>query len=238
MILPKHVAIIMDGNGRWAKARGLNRVEGHRMGINVSEEIITAARDLGIQFLTLYAFSKENWDRPVEEVSTLMRFLKAFLLEKRQKMLDNKIRLNAIGDITRLPPDVRQTLAQVMHDTSGQKSEMVLTLALSYGSRDEIVRAATKIIDENRRLGHFPEKITEEIFSRHLDTHDLPDVDLVVRTSGENRISNFLLWQGAYAEYVFEECFWPDFTRGHFVKALEEYQTRERRYGKISEQLG
>ena len=164
MILPKHVAIIMDGNGRWAKARGLNRVEGHRMGINVSEEIITAARDLGIQFLTLYAFSKENWDRPVEEVSTLMRFLKAFLLEKRQKMLDNKIRLNAIGDITRLPPDVRQTLAQVMHDTSGQKSEMVLTLALSYGSRDEIVRAATKIIDENRRLGHFPEKITQEIF--------------------------------------------------------------------------
>ncbi|MBI2339745.1 MAG: di-trans,poly-cis-decaprenylcistransferase [Deltaproteobacteria bacterium] len=232
MNLPEHVAIIMGGNGRWARARGLNRIEGHRTGIDVSEKIITAARDIGIRYLTLYAFSKENWERPPEEVAALMRFLKAFLLEKRQKMLDNRIKLNAIGDLSRLPADVYETLAQVMRDTGDKRHEMVLTLALSYGSRDEIVRAAKKIL-----AGGPLEKITEEAFGQYLDTRGLPDVDLVIRTSGEHRVSNFLLWQGAYAEYVFEECFWPEFTKEHLMRALEEYRTRERRYGKISEQL-
>ncbi|MBI4411855.1 MAG: di-trans,poly-cis-decaprenylcistransferase [Deltaproteobacteria bacterium] len=226
----------MDGNGRWAKARGFHRVEGHRMGINVSEEIITAARDLGIQYLTLYAFSKENWDRPAEEVEVLMQLLKAFLLEKRQKMLDNRIRLNAIGDLSRLPGEVREILFQVMKDTELQTG-MTLTLALSYGSRDEILRGIGKILAEASKGGRASFELSEDHFSRYLDTADMPDVDLVIRTSGEHRVSNFLLWQGAYAEYIFEDCFWPDFTRERFVFALEEYQTRERRYGKISEQL-
>lgn len=230
--LPQHVAIIMDGNGRWAKARGLPRVEGHREGTRISEEIITYARDLGIRYLTLYAFSRENWNRPPEEVYALMRLLEEFLLEKKKKMIDNGIRLNAIGHLFLLPDPVRLALSHVMEETQDGK-DMVLTLALSYGSRDEIIRAISKLVKEKKST----DEISVEEFEKHLDTFGMPDPDLIIRTSGEYRMSNFLLWQGAYAEYVFEECLWPDFTPKHLIKAIHEYQNRERRYGKTSEQL-
>ena len=229
--LPTHVAIIMDGNGRWAKAKGLDRVEGHRIGVQRSEEIITAASRIGLSFLTLYAFSKENWQRPKVEVDALMMLLKNFLLEKKEKMLQNGIRLQTIGDTAKLPPDVRATLDQVMTDTSKGKG-MVLTLALSYGARDEIVRAVKKIAEKGAAR-----TLTEEIFASYLDTATLPDPDLVIRTSGEHRVSNFLLWQGAYAEYFFEDLNWPDFSEKRFLEVLKEFQNRERRFGKISEQL-
>lgn len=232
--LPRHVAIIMDGNGRWAKERGLDRIEGHRAGIKAVEEIITYAREIGVRYLTLYAFSKENWNRPKVEVEALMMLLKDFLLQKKQKMLENQICLNAIGDLKLLPEDVRETLELVKKETNTGKTKMVLTLALSYGSRDEILRAVSQIIEKRNELG-LPLK--EADFSRFLDTAGMPDVDLVIRTSGEHRISNFLLWQGAYAEYLFEDSYWPDFSREHFLKALCEFQTRERRYGKTSEQI-
>jgi len=231
--LPKHVAIIMDGNGRWAKERGLDRIEGHRRGMEAVDDIIGYARELGVQYLTVYAFSKENWNRPQLEVDALMLLLKEFLVHKRQKMLDNQIALNAIGDLSLLPQEVQETLFKIQKETSVGK-EMVLTLALSYGARDEIVRAVNKII---ACRGEVSSPIREQDFSSFLDTKDMPDVDLVIRTSGEHRISNFLLWQGAYAEYLFEESYWPDFSREHFLKALCEFQTRERRYGKTSEQL-
>ena len=231
--LPKHIAIIMDGNGRWAVSRGLDRVEGHRVGVNRSEDIITAASELGVGYLTLYAFSKENWQRPQGEIDALMVLLRNFLLEKREKMLQNGIRLNAIGDMALLPSVVCDTLRQVIQDTS-QGRGMVLTLALSYGARDEILRAMKKAAGD-LKTGFADLK--EEQFSGYLDTAFLPDPDLIIRTSGEYRISNFLLWQGAYAEYVFEECNWPDFTRDRMLAAIEEYQNRERRFGKTSEQL-
>src|SRR3989338_8644623 len=207
--LPKHIAIIMDGNGRWAVSRGLDRVEGHRVGVNRSEDIITAASELGVGYLTLYAFSKENWQRPQGEIDALMVLLRNFLLEKREKMLQNGIRLNAIGDMALLPSVVCDTLRQAIQDTS-QGRRMVLTLALSYGARDEILRAMKKAAGD-LKTGFADLK--EEQFSGYLDTAFLPDPDLIIRTSGEYRISNFLLWQGAYAEYVFEEGNWPDFTR-------------------------
>ncbi len=227
--LPQHVAIIMDGNGRWAKAKGLPRLEGHRAGVEKTDEIITAAREAGIGYLTLYAFSKENWDRPPEEVDALMVLLKEFLIKKEPKMLANGIRFNTIGNIALLPSDVRETIDYVVQNTSGGK-KMVLTLALSYGSRDEIVRAVSQLIQ--RKKGALS-PVTEAELSACLDTHDLPDPDLVIRTSGEHRISNFLLWQGAYAEFIFEKCFWPDYSPALFLKALEEYGRRERRYGRI-----
>ena len=230
--LPKHIAIIMDGNGRWAKARGLHRVEGHARGVKVSEDIIEVAHDVGIGYLTLYAFSKENWQRPPEEIHALMGLLKAFLLEKKQKMLDKGIRFNTIGDILKLPQDVQETIAMVKKETAhGEK--MMLTLALSYGSRDEIIRAVRAMFS----AGLETSSVNEEILASFLDTALMPDPDLIIRTSGESRISNFLLWQGAYAEFIFEECLWPDFDQHHFMAAIAEYQKRERRYGKTSEQL-
>lgn len=230
--LPQHVAIIMDGNGRWAQKRKLERVEGHRVGVRVSENIITYAREIGIGYLTLYAFSKENWERPKEEVEALMKLLKAFLLEKEKKMKDNGIRLNAIGDTSLLPREVQEVLKSVIDRTKDGK-QMVLTLALSYGSRDEILRGVTRLANEAVKGGEEISKISEEEFSGYLDTKDMPDPDLIIRTSGENRISNFMLWQGAYSEFVFEKCHWPDFTPEHFLKAIKEYQRRERRYGRI-----
>lgn len=222
----------MDGNGRWAKNHGLDRLEGHKKGSESTEKIITHARELKIPYLTLFAFSKENWLRPVEEVAALMNLLEDFLVKKKQKMLDNGIALNTIGDTEKLPEPVRHILYEVMQSTSKGK-KMVLTLALSYGARDEIIRAIKKLQDQKVNLASLDEKK----FSSCLDTHNLPDPDLIIRTSGESRISNFLLWQGAYSEYYFENCLWPDFGPKQFDKALEEYQSRERRYGKTSEQL-
>lgn len=230
--LPRHVAIIMDGNGRWAKEQGLDRLAGHRAGTEKADEIITCARNVGIRYLTLYAFSKENWNRPPEEVSALMELLKEFLSTKEKKMIDNEIQLKTIGSIELLPESVRQALARVKQSTN-KGSQMVLTLALSYGARDEIIRGIKRLASVTGDLS----QLTEEIFSTHLDTADIPDPDLVIRTSGEHRISNFLLWQGAYAEFVFEECNWPDYTPEDFLKALKEFERRERRFGLTTDQL-
>ncbi len=232
--LPKHVAIIMDGNGRWAQKRGLSRFEGHRQGAETVELITEAARELGIGHLTLYAFSKENWKRPTDEVQALMRLLTEFLYSKKQKMQDNGIRLQAIGDLSKLAPDVLQQLNSTIHETSNG-AQMVLTLCLSYGSRDEIVRAFARWQADQAKGG--AASITEESLESYLDTHNMPDPDLVIRTSGEKRISNFLLWQSAYAEYIFTEACWPEFTVQDFKDCLTEYQNRERRFGLTREQI-
>lgn len=229
----------MDGNGRWAKEQGLDRIAGHRAGTEKADEIITCARSAQIRYLTLYAFSKENWNRPPEEVSALMELLKEFLLAKEKKMIDNGIRLNTIGSIELLPEAVRQTIDRVKTSTA-KGLGMVLTLALSYGARDEIIRGIKRFLDESRgspQGGVLQYAPTEENFAKYLDTADVPDPDLVIRTSGEHRISNFLLWQGAYAEFVFEECNWPDYTPEDFLKALKEFERRERRFGLTTEQL-
>lgn len=235
--LPQHVAIIMDGNGRWAKERGLPRIEGHRQGAVVVEEITETARKVGIKYLTLFAFSKENWNRPTEETAALMDLLYDFLIRKKEKMLKNGIRLNAIGDVRQLPDFVQEVLLKTIAQTAVGK-EMVLTLALSYGSRNEMLRAIRAIARDLKAKKLSPDYLDETLFAGYLDTHDLPDPDLIIRTSGENRISNFLLWQAAYAELKFVREYWPDFTAEMFVRCLMDYQTRERRFGRTSEQIG
>jgi undecaprenyl diphosphate synthase len=234
--LPQHIAIIMDGNGRWAKKNGFPRIEGHRKGAEVVEEITEAAREVGIKYLTLYAFSKENWNRPNDETAALMTLLFEFLIGKKPKMLKNGIRLNAIGDLTQLPKEVLSCLQSTIEETSVGK-EMVLTLALSYGSRDEILRAVRKIAGDVKTGSISADYISEAAFSEYLDTKKIPDPDLIIRTSGEYRISNFLLWQGAYAEFNFISQCWPEFNHDLFEQCLLDYQKRERRFGRTSEQL-
>ncbi|HEY7586389.1 MAG TPA: isoprenyl transferase [Candidatus Deferrimicrobiaceae bacterium] len=235
--LPRHVAVIMDGNGRWAKLRGLHRVEGHRMGIRAVRAIVECARELGIPYLTLYAFSVENWGRPEVEVSTLMRLLKEFLLEELPELARHRIRLNAIGEVSRLPAFVREVLERTISATAAN-SEMTLTLALSYAGRDEIARAARKLAAEAAVGKISPGDVSETEFALRLDTAGMPDPDLVIRTSGERRISNFLLWQAAYAEFVFTDVLWPDFGKPEFLQALDEYSRRQRRFGLTSDQAG
>lgn len=235
--LPRHVAVIMDGNGRWAKLRGLHRVEGHRMGIRAVRAIVECARELGIPYLTLYAFSVENWGRPEVEVSTLMKLLREFLLEELPELARHRIRLNAIGEVSRLPAFVREVLERTISATAAN-SEMTLTLALSYAGRDEIARAARKLAAEAAAGKISPGEVTETEFALHLDTAGMPDPDLVIRTSGERRISNFLLWQAAYAEFVFTDVLWPDFGKPEFLQALDEYSRRQRRFGLTSDQAG
>lgn len=228
-MLPKHIAIIMDGNGRWAKTKGLPRIEGHRKGVEAVEEIVTAVSELGVSHLTLYAFSDENWHRPKEEVEALMQILEIFLKEKQEKMIQNGIRFGVIGDTARLSDRVKKVIADTIEITKyGEKT--TLTLALSYGARNEIVRAANKLV----KMG---KEVTEENFSACLDTINAPDPDLLIRTSGEFRLSNFLLWQLAYAELYFTKTMWPDFNRAELKRALDAFEKRERRFGKISEQL-
>jgi undecaprenyl diphosphate synthase len=233
--LPRHVAVIMDGNGRWAKLRGLPRVEGHRMGIRAVRAVVECARELGIPYLTLYAFSVENWGRPVGEVSTLMSLLREFLLEELPELARHRIRLNAIGEVSRLPAFVREILERTVSATAAN-SEMTLTLALSYAGRGEIVRAARKLAADAAAGKLAPEDISESGFALSLDTAGMPDPDLVIRTSGEQRISNFLLWQTAYAEFVFTDVLWPDFGKAEFLQALEEYSRRQRRFGLTEDQ--
>jgi len=226
----------MDGNGRWAKARGLPRIEGHRRGSEVVDEIVTSCRDIGIRYLTLYAFSMENWARPKDEITALMELLKEFLISKREKLLKNEIRLVSIGDIERLPQNVLHVLRETEEITS-HCDKMFLNLALSYSSRDEIVRAINELLKEKER-GEFKDNfISVERFSAYLDTQGMPDPDLLIRTSGERRISNFLLWQCAYAELFFSETLWPEFNRDKLFEAIQEYQSRERRFGRTSEQI-
>lgn len=234
--LPQHIAIIMDGNGRWARGRGLHRIEGHRRGSEVVDEIVTACRELGIRYLTLYAFSMENWARPKDEITALMALLKEFLIIKREKLLKNEIRLLSIGDIERLPPPVLQVLRET-EEVTRPFDKMFLILALSYSARDEIVRAVHTLLKE-KESGEFQDNfISVERFSEYLDTTSVPDPDLLIRTSGERRISNFLLWQSAYTELYFSETLWPDFGKEELFKAIKEYQSRERRFGRVSEQV-
>ncbi len=234
--LPQHIAIIMDGNGRWAQDKGLSRIEGHREGSNVVDEITTVCRDMGIRYLTLYAFSMENWQRPKDEISALMTLLKEFLILKREKLIKNEIRLLSIGDLERLPPDVYDVLMKTQEDTKSF-DKMFLNLALSYSARDEIMRAVNDILKE-KEAGKFQDSfISVERFSHYLDTAMIPDPDLLIRTGGEHRISNFLLWQSAYTELYFCEKQWPDFHACELEKAIQVYQTRERRFGRTSEQI-
>jgi undecaprenyl diphosphate synthase len=234
--LPHHIAIIMDGNGRWAKKKLLNRISGHMKGVDAVREVVTACRELGVKILTLYAFSIENWKRPKDEIAALMGLLKEYLLKEREEMVRNNIRLQAIGRVEDLPADVQETLRETMEKT-GKCDGMTLNLALSYGGRSEILQAVQKILGDCQKGLLKPEEITFQRFSRYLWTRGLPDPDLLIRTSGEFRISNFLLWQIAYTELYVTDTLWPDFDREELQKAIAAYQSRERRFGMTSEQL-
>ena len=234
--LPRHIAIIMDGNGRWAERHAMGRIAGHKKGADAVRATVRACRELGVRVLTLYAFSTENWLRPAREVKALMRLLEEYLRSEIQEMLDNGIRLTVIGDLEALRGPV-QTLLRETIDRTSRNGEMTLNLALSYGGRDEIV-AAVKGIARDFRKGILSEPdITPDLFSHYLDTAGLPDPDLLIRTSGEYRISNFLLWQCAYAEFYFTDVLWPDFNRDELFRAIAAYQRRERRFGLTSDQI-
>jgi undecaprenyl diphosphate synthase len=234
--IPNHVAVIMDGNGRWAKQKGKFRVFGHKNGVNSVRETIEAAAEIGVKVLTLFAFSTENWSRPKKEVDTLMSLLATSLKNELKSLQDNKIQLRAIGNLDNLPEKAHKELDEVISKTSNNK-RMILNLALSYGSRAEIVNAvksiSKKVVNNELKI----ENIDEKTINNHLYTFSLPDVDFLIRTSGEKRISNFLLWQIAYAELYFTNTLWPDFKKQDFFEAIKEYQNRERRYGKTSEQI-
>ncbi len=234
--LPQHIAIIMDGNGRWAKQKGRLRVFGHENGVNTVRQTVENCVKIGIRYLTLYTFSTENWKRPKVEIDTLMRLLVSSLKKELSTFQENNVRLNTIGDISSLPKRANKELVEVMEKTRNNDG-MTLTLALSYGSREELKSAVKTIASKVKNNIISPENIDETIINTHLYTHDLPDVDLLIRTSGEHRISNFLLWQIAYAELYFIDVFWPDFSEHHLVGAIKNYQNRERRFGKTSEQL-
>ena len=234
--LPKHVAIIMDGNGRWAKARSLNRIRGHEAGAESVREIVRTNRELGIDFLTLYAFSEENWKRPKYEIQALMTLLKRFLKSELQEMLENGIRFQAIGRIHKLPKDVQKALQKTAEKTA-MNEDMVLTLALSYGGRQEICDTVQTLGRKIEAGELTSQEITEELLSKSLYTSGMPDPDLLIRTSGEFRISNFLLWQLAYTEIYNTPTQWPDFRKEAFIKALEDYQKRERRFGATGDQV-
>ncbi len=233
---PRHVAIIMDGNGRWAKEKNLPRVEGHRRGSEVVRKIVEVSRETGIKVLTLYAFSEENWNRPKDEVQALMGLLAEFLQSELPKMMNERIRLCAIGRFSQLPDIVRRILLETVAFTK-DNGGMTLNLALSYSGRGEIVDAAKEIAAEVAEKRVTLEEIDEDMIARHLYTKSLPDPDLLIRTSGEMRISNFLLFQAAYTELFFTQTLWPDFTKEEFLSVLKDFSRRERRYGLTSEQL-
>ncbi|MCX7551691.1 isoprenyl transferase [Xanthomarina sp. F2636L] len=234
--LPKHLAIIMDGNGRWAKQKGMLRAFGHENGTKSVRQVVEGSAELGIENLTLYAFSTENWNRPKLEVKTLMNLLVASLKKEIKTLQDNDIKLLAIGNLEELPKKAHKELQEVIEKTKDNK-RMILTLALSYGSREELINTVKKISIKVKNNIISPENIDESVINEHLYTQNLHDVDLLIRTSGEQRISNFLLWQIAYAELYFTNVLWPDFTKQHLYEAIIEYQKRERRFGKTSEQI-
>lgn len=234
--LPRHVAIIMDGNGRWAKKKGLNRIAGHRKGVESVRDVVRTSRELGIRWLTLYAFSEENWKRPKYEVKALMSLLNRYLKAELKEMLNNGIRLACIGQTEKLPREVQRILWQIIEKTAHNK-EMTLTLALSYGGRQEIVGAVINMLKDIEKDILNVKQITEERLSKYLYTSDIPDPDLLIRTSGEYRISNFLLWQIAYTEIFITPILWPDFHRERYLEALLDYQKRERRFGSTGEQI-
>ena len=230
--IPRHIAVIMDGNGRWAKERGLPRREGHRAGAESVREIMEACKELGVEYLTLFAFSSENWSRPASEVHALMSLLERFLREKAKDLDKQNVRLLAIGQLDRLPPRTRELLDSIIARTADH-SAMTMVLALSYGAREEIVSAARSLAADAAAGLIGPEDVTAELFSSRLQTTGIPDPDLLIRTSGEMRISNFLLWQISYAEIVIVKKNWPDFRQGDLFEAVREYQHRHRRYGAL-----
>ncbi|MBB1575275.1 MAG: isoprenyl transferase [Flavobacteriaceae bacterium] len=234
--LPKHVAIIMDGNGRWAKSQNKERTFGHKNAIKAVREAISACNEVGIPYLTLYTFSTENWNRPTEEVDTLMNLLSSTLLQEAEEIFSKGIRIRAIGDLEALPEDVRNQLYNIMELTKNN-TKGNLTLALSYGSQKEILNAVKELCKKVKNGDIDENDIDEKLFEQHLYTKEIPPVDLLIRTSGEVRVSNFLLWQIAYAEMQFIDVLWPDFTKETFFQCILDYQTKERRFGKISEQL-
>ncbi len=234
--LPEHIAIIMDGNGRWAKQKGKLRIFGHENGAKAVKKVVEACTEIGVKNLTLYAFSTENWNRPKLEVQTLMKLLILSLKKEIKTLHDNDIKLNAIGNLKALPTMVYRELMDVIEITKNNGNR-TLTLALSYGSREELINAVKQISIKVKNNIISPEKIDESVINEHLYTRNLPEVDLLIRTGGEQRISNFLLWQIAYTELYFTNVFWPDFTKQHLQEAIVDYQKRERRFGKTSEQL-
>jgi len=231
--LPKHVVIIMDGNGRWAKKKNLDRISGHKEGMKSVRAVMKGAKDLGIKHMTLYAFSAQNWNRPEEEVKALMELLKQYLLKEGERLLENDIRLNAIGRLWELPGDVYQVLTDTIEKTRNCR-ELTLTLALSYGGREEIIDAV-KRISSDKSIS--PDDINQSNFSGYLYTSGLPEPDLLIRTSGEMRLSNFMLWQLAYTEIYVTKTLWPNFRKRHLIKAILNYQRRERRFGLTGEQV-
>ena len=234
--IPKHIAIIMDGNGRWAKNKGLSRDYGHKEGKESAKEMVRSCAKLGVKNLTLFAFSSENWKRPKLEVELLMGLLHNSLRTELKELKKTNIKLETIGDLSKIPLIVRKFLKKVCEETK-DNDLMTLTLALSYGSRDEIINSVKEIADKVKNNIISVEKIDESLINQHLYTRNLPDVDLMIRTSGEKRISNFLLWQSAYAELYFSDELWPDFKSEHLIEAISDYQNRERRFGRTSEQI-
>ena len=235
--LPQHVAIIMDGNGRWAKKRLWNRLVGHRAGADAVDAVTTLCREIGVKYLTLYAFSTENWNRPESEVSGLMELFKEFLVSKKNLLIEKNVRLNIIGEKDKFSPELLKLMNETIEATKQNDTKMVLTLALSYGSRQEITQAVRKIARKVATHEIDPENVDEKLISESLYTFDMPDPDLVIRTSGEYRISNYLLWQIAYSEFYFTDTLWPDFKKDEFIKALQDYAGRERRFGKTGDQI-
>lgn len=236
MNTPNHVAIIMDGNGRWAEQKGMPREFGHQNGVRSVKKIVEEANKYKVKYLTLFAFSVENWGRPSYEVKTLMRLLVETLKDEFEDLINNNIRLNAIGDVKSLPNEVKYELGKIINNTK-DNTGMTLTLALSYGGKQEIFKAVKEISEKVKNEIIYLDNFDDSIINDHLYTKNLPDVDLLIRTSGEQRISNFLLWQIAYAELYFTETYWPDFSEEDFTDAIIEYQKRERRFGKTSKQL-
>jgi undecaprenyl diphosphate synthase len=234
--LPGHIAIIMDGNGRWAQQHAMGRIAGHKKGAEAVRLTVRACREIGIKVLTLYAFSTENWLRPSGEVKALMRLLEEYLRSEIQEMLENGIRLTTIGDTEALKKPMKTILRETIAKTA-HNHDMILNLALNYGGRDEIVGAVQDLLNDIRRGTLADQEVTKDLFSRYLDTAGLPDPDLLIRTSGEYRISNFLLWQSAYTEFYFTDVLWPDFNRDELFLAITEYQRRERRFGLTSDQI-
>lgn len=234
--MPRHVAVIMDGNGRWAKKQGLARMFGHRQGVQTVHDITVAAAEIGIEYLTLYTFSTENWNRPKEEVDALMSLLVDTIVKETPTLMQNNVRLLTIGDISRLPEEARLKFEQCMRETS-LNTGLKMVIALSYSSRWEITHAMQEAVQMALTGGLRVEDINEEFVSSCMTTRNMPDPDLLIRTSGELRLSNFLLWQLAYSELYFTDCLWPEFTPEEFYKAIVDYQHRERRFGKTSEQI-
>ena len=230
--IPRHVAVIMDGNGRWAKERGLSRGEGHRAGVQGVRELIQGAHDLGVDYLTIYSFSTENWKRPEDEVSGLMALFAKTMLKELKPLLEKKVRIRLLGDVSKLPKHTREVFEEAQKVSSAETG-MTLLIAVNYGGRDEIVHAARTIAEQVRAGLLGPEQVDESVFSAHLYAPDIPDPDLLIRSSGEMRVSNFLLWQIAYSEFFVTDKLWPDFDRYELVRAVLDYQGRKRRYGGV-----